>query len=73
LLEFTPICPLSRERNFNSILFSFAGEGGGEGMSRMVIDDALWASLKELRRIATRYDKTARMYLTGIMFVSILK
>ena len=24
------------------------------------------------KRIATRYDKTARMYLTGVMFVSIL-
>jgi transposase len=28
--------------------------------------------IKRFRRIATRYDKTARMYLTGILFVSIL-
>ncbi|ABQ55502.1 hypothetical protein LPC_1559 [Legionella pneumophila str. Corby] len=27
--------------------------------------------ISPLRRIATRYDKTARMYFTGFMFLSI--
>ena len=79
------------------MMMLFAGEGWGEGMSRMVIDDEMWSCLEKLlpkpkgrhgkernfvarffqkikrfRRIATRYDKTARMYLTGVMFVSIL-
>ncbi len=26
--------------------------------------------IKRFRRIATRYDKTARLYLTGILFVT---
>lgn len=36
------------------------------------IVERFFQKIKRFRRIATRYDKTARMYLTGIMFVSIL-
>ncbi len=32
--------------------------------------ERFFQKIKRFRRIATRYDKTARMYLTGIMFVS---
>jgi transposase len=34
--------------------------------------ECFFQKIKRFRRIATRYDKTARMYLTGILFVSIL-
>jgi len=34
--------------------------------------ERFFQKIKRFRRIATRYDKTARMYLTGLMFVSIL-
>ena len=34
--------------------------------------ERFFQKIKRFRRIATRYDKTARMYLTGVMFVSIL-
>jgi len=34
--------------------------------------ERFFQKIKRFRRIATRYDKTARMYLTGIIFVSIL-
>jgi transposase len=36
------------------------------------IVERFFQKIKRFRRIATRYDKTARMYLTGVMFVSIL-
>lgn len=36
------------------------------------IVERFFQKIKRFRRIATRYDKTARMYVTGIMFVSIL-
>jgi len=36
------------------------------------IVERFFQKIKGFRRIATRYDKTARMYLTGVMFVSIL-
>lgn len=36
------------------------------------IVERFFQKIKRFRRIATRYDKTARMYLTGIMFASIL-
>ncbi|HAT9775684.1 TPA: IS5 family transposase [Legionella pneumophila subsp. pneumophila] len=36
------------------------------------IIERFFQKIKRYRRIATRYDKTARMYLTGVMFVSIL-
>jgi len=36
------------------------------------IVERFFQKIKRYRRIATRYDKTARMYLTGIMMVSIL-
>lgn len=36
------------------------------------IVERFFQKIKRYRRIATRYDKTARMYLTGIMLVSIL-
>ncbi|HAT8622971.1 IS5 family transposase [Legionella pneumophila serogroup 1] len=36
------------------------------------IVERFFQKIKRFRRIATRYDKTARMYLTGMMFVSIL-
>jgi transposase len=36
------------------------------------IVERFFQKMKRFRRIATRYDKTARMYLTGVMFVSIL-
>jgi len=36
------------------------------------IVERFFQKIKRFRRIATRYDKTARMYLTGIIFVSIL-
>ena len=34
--------------------------------------ERFFQKIKRVRRIAARYDKTARMYLTGVMFVSIL-
>lgn len=34
--------------------------------------ERFFQKIKRFRRIATRYDKTARMYLTGIMFASML-
>ena len=34
--------------------------------------ERFFQKIKRFRRIATRYDKTSRMYLTGIIFVSIL-
>jgi transposase len=34
--------------------------------------ERFFQKIKRFRRVATRYDKTARMYLTGVMFVSIL-
>lgn len=34
--------------------------------------ERFFQKIKRFRRMATRYDKTARMYLTGVMFVSIL-
>ena len=36
------------------------------------IVERFFQKIKRFRRISTRYDKTARMYLTGVMFVSIL-
>jgi transposase len=36
------------------------------------IVERFFQKIKRFRMIATRYDKTARMYLTGVMFVSIL-
>jgi len=36
------------------------------------IVERFFQKIKRYRPIATRYDKTARMYLTGIMMVSIL-
>lgn len=36
------------------------------------IVERFFQKIKRFRRISTRYDKTARMYLTGIMLVSIL-
>ncbi|WP_409365650.1 transposase [Fluoribacter gormanii] len=36
------------------------------------IVERFFQKIKRFRRIATRYDKTARMYLTGVLFVSIL-
>ena len=36
------------------------------------IVERFFQKIKRFRRIATRYDKTARMYLSGVMFVSIL-
>ena len=36
------------------------------------IVERFFQKIKRFRRIATRYDKTARMYLTGVMFVSVL-
>ena len=36
------------------------------------IVERFFQKIKRFRRIATRYDKTARMYLTGVMLVSIL-
>ncbi|HAT9840117.1 TPA: transposase, partial [Legionella pneumophila subsp. pneumophila] len=36
------------------------------------IVERFFQKIKRFRRIATRYDKTARMYLTGVMFVSII-
>ena len=36
------------------------------------IVECFFQKIKRFRRIATRYDKKARMYLTGIMLVSIL-
>ncbi len=30
------------------MIMSFAGEGWGEGMSRMVIDDEMWSRLEKL-------------------------
>ena len=36
------------------------------------IVERFFQRIKRYRRIATRYDKTARMYLTGVMLVSIL-
>jgi transposase len=36
------------------------------------IVERFFQKIKRFRRIGTRYDKTARMYLTGIIFVSIL-
>lgn len=36
------------------------------------IVERFFQKIKRFRRIAIRYDKTARMYLTGVMFVSIL-
>lgn len=36
------------------------------------IVERFFQKIKRFRRIATRYDKTARMYLAGVMFVSIL-
>ena len=36
------------------------------------IVERFFQKIKRFRRIATRYDKTARMYLTGVVFVSIL-
>jgi hypothetical protein len=32
------------------MMMSFAGEGWGEGMSRMVINDEVWARLEKLLR-----------------------
>ncbi len=34
--------------------------------------ERFFQKIKRFRRIATRYDKTARMYITGVIFVSIL-
>ncbi|WP_462095301.1 transposase [Legionella pneumophila] len=36
------------------------------------IVERFFQKIKRFRRIATRYDKTARMHLAGVMFVSIL-
>ena len=36
------------------------------------IVERFFQKIKRFRRIATRYDKTSRMYQTGIMFVSML-
>lgn len=36
------------------------------------IVERFFQKIKRFRRIATRYDKTARMYITGVMLVSIL-
>jgi transposase len=36
------------------------------------IVERFFQKIKRFRRIATRYDKTARMYITGVRFVSIL-
>ena len=36
------------------------------------IVERFFQKIKRFRRISTRYDKTARMYLTGVMLVSIL-
>lgn len=36
------------------------------------IVERFFQKIKRFRRIATRYDKTARMYLSGVIFVSIL-
>ena len=39
--------------------------------SRNIVEH-FFQKIKRFRRIATRFDKTSRMYLTGITFVSIL-
>ena len=43
-----------------------------DGSIIKVHQDAMRSSYDKAGRIATRYDKTARMYLTGVMFVGIL-
>ena len=36
------------------------------------IVERFFQKIKRFRRIATRYEKTARMYIAGVMMVSIL-
>ncbi|ANN96079.1 TPA: transposase [Legionella pneumophila] len=49
------------------MMMSFAGEGWGEGMSRMVIDDEMWSRLEELLpKPKGRHDKNERLSMEAI-------
>jgi hypothetical protein len=49
------------------MMMLFAGEGWGEGMSRMVIDDEMWSRLEELfPKPKGRHGKDDRLFMEAI-------
>ncbi len=51
-------------------MLSFAGEGWGEGMSRMVIDDVLWDRLQKLLpKPKGRHGKDDRLFMEAICWI----
>jgi hypothetical protein len=49
------------------MMMLFAGEGWGEGMSRMVIDDEMWSRLEKLLpKPKGRHGKDDRLFMEAI-------
>jgi transposase len=52
------------------MIMLFAGEGWGEGMSRMVIDDEIWSCLEKLLpRPKGRHGKDDRLFMEAICWM----
>ncbi|SNU98970.1 transposase [Legionella waltersii] len=52
------------------MMLLFAGEGWGEGMSRMVIDDVLWECLQKLLpKPKGRHGKDDRLFMDAICWM----
>ncbi|HAU2361943.1 TPA: IS5 family transposase, partial [Legionella pneumophila] len=56
--------------SFNSMMMSFTGEGWGEGMSRMVIDDEMWFRLEKLLpKPKGRHGEDDRLFMEAICWM----
>ena len=52
------------------MMMLFAGEGWGEGMSRMVIDDEMWSRLEKLLpKPKGRHGKDDRLFMEAICWM----
>ena len=52
------------------MMMSFAGEGWGEGMSRMIIDDEMWSCLEKLLpKPKGRHGKDDRLFMEAICWM----
>ncbi len=67
MFQLISICPLSRARNLSSMMMFLVGEGWGEGMSRMVIDDEMWSRLEKLlSKPKDRHGRDDRLFMEAI-------